>query len=172
MRVLAGRVQREVEHGETKDSCPAMAATVYSLGRRRLWRAQLVAGRSQCFYCDTDSLFLDGVGFGRLADSGLIREGVPGELRLVGVHDWMEIYGVRHYRVPCRTVCAGNSTKGAASESPGAGNWRRRTAAESVVLGRSPSAEEVLERVERVSPYRHGVRGAGGIVAPWEVNEA
>jgi hypothetical protein len=112
------------------------------------------------------------MGFRRLGDNGMVKDGRPGELRLVAVHDWMEIFGVRHYRVPCRTVCAGQPQSAPVPTGGEAGTWRRRTAAESIAVGQSPSTEEVLERIRRVSPYRHGVRGADGVVTPWEVREA
>jgi hypothetical protein len=47
IRCLAGRLQRQVDHGETRESMPAVAAYVYAEGRRRLWGAQLIAGRDK-----------------------------------------------------------------------------------------------------------------------------
>ena len=168
-RSIAGHVQREEVDGETKTSFPALAAYVYALGRRRLWGAMLVAGRDQCYYCHTDGCFLGRVGYGRLRDAGLVAGPGPGKLRLVAVHDWLEVYGLNHYRVPGRTVCAGQPTQRLPRESAEAGSWRMRTVGEAIGERTRPSAEEYLCHVLRVRPYRHGQRGPDGTVEPWRL---
>jgi hypothetical protein len=164
VRCLAGRLQRQVDHGETRESMPALAAYVYAEGRRRLWGAQLVAGRDEVYYSCVDSLFVSRLGYERLQVSGLLGSGQPGSLRLVEVHDWMEVYGLNHWRTPSRYVAAG-----VPRAVPSA--WMHRKARTQVGEGHAPTAEEYLAHVERISPYRHGVRGADGRVSPWEIRE-
>jgi hypothetical protein len=164
IRCLAGRLQKQVDHGETRESMPALAAYVYSEGRRRLWGAQLVAGRDEVYYSCVDSLFLSRLGYERLQVSGLLGSGQPGSLRLVEVHDWMEIFGLNHWRTPGRSVAAGVPRSGASA-------WLHRKARTQIGEGHAPTAEEYLAHVERISPYRHGVRGADGRVSPWAIRE-
>jgi hypothetical protein len=164
VRCLSGRLQRQVDHGETRESMPALAAYVYAEGRRRLWGAQLVAGRDEVYYSCVDSLFCSRLGYERLQVSGLLGSGQPGSLRLVEVHDWMEVYGLNHWRTPSRYVAAGVPRSGPSA-------WMHRKARTQVGEGRAPTAEEYLAHVERISPYRHGVRGADGRVSPWVVEE-
>jgi hypothetical protein len=169
VRSLAGRIQRRVDHGETRESMPAVAAYVYAEGRRRLWEAQLAAGRDEVYYCVTDSLFVSRLGYERLQTSGLLGSGQPGALRLVQVHDWMEIYGLNHYCVPDKYVCAGSPQSGGIEVRPDGWTWLRRTVRQAIAEGHAPTAEEVLAHVERVAPYRHGMRQEDGRVSPWRI---
>jgi hypothetical protein len=164
VRCLAGRLQRQVDHGETRESMPAVAAHVYAEGRRRLWGAQLIAGRDNVYYSCVDSLFVSRLGYERLQVSGLLGTGQPGSLRLVEVHDWLELYGINHWRSPTRYVAAGVPRSGS-------GPWMHRKARTQIGEGHAPTAEEYLAHVERISPYRHGVRGADGRVSPWRIGE-
>jgi hypothetical protein len=164
IRCLSGRLQKQVDHGETRESMPALAAYVYAEGRRRLWGAQLVAGRDEVYYSCVDSLFCSRLGYERLQVSGLLGSGQPGSLRLVEVHDWLEVYGLNHWRTPSRYVAAGVPRSGPSA-------WMHRKARTQVGEGHAPTAEEYLAHVERISPYRHGVRGADGRVSPWEISD-
>jgi hypothetical protein len=164
IRCLAGRLQKQVDHGETRESMPALAAYVYAEGRRRLWGAQLIAGRDHVHYSCVDSLFVDLSAIVAWLMLVTFSEGEPGRLRLVEVHDWMDIFGLNHWRTPSRRVAAGVPRSGASA-------WMHRKARTQVGEGHAPTAEEYLARVERISPYRHGVRGADGRVSPWVIRE-
>lgn len=84
-------------HGlkESWDAFPAIAAFVTSYARVGLWRMIERAGIENCFYCDTDSLFVNGEGYERLAsclDSKRL-----GALKLEEITDRMEIFNLKDY---------------------------------------------------------------------------
>lgn len=57
MRSLVGLLQRQSGEIESRDSHPAIAATVTSAARLKLLSLMVKAGRSSVLYADTDSLF-------------------------------------------------------------------------------------------------------------------
>jgi hypothetical protein len=59
MRAIGWRSQRMVDHGESADSCPAIAAWIYAEARVRLWHLVQIAGRENVFYVDTDALMVN-----------------------------------------------------------------------------------------------------------------
>lgn len=58
MRSISGLVQKLARETESRDSHPAIAATVTSEARVRLLKLMIGAGRDGVLYVDTDSLFL------------------------------------------------------------------------------------------------------------------
>lgn len=168
-RWLAGRAQREEMGGETRHSCPAIAAWIYAEGRRRLWAAQCAAGRQNVFYCHTDSLFVSEAGFGRLSEAGLVGQGGPGTLALKATWQWIEILGISHYRVPGRTVCAGVVGSGGEGVGKSLAQWMPGTAGQFAAEGLPPQPVQYRAPGERHTAYRHGVRGEDGRVSPWRV---
>lgn len=57
MRSLAGLTQRQSGESESRDSHPAIAATVTSAARLRLWELMTASPLSFVMYVDTDSIF-------------------------------------------------------------------------------------------------------------------
>lgn len=106
-RQLAGLLQVKSDAGEAAESMPAIAAYVTSYARMELNRLIRVAEARNCYYCDTDSLFVNDDGYANLA--GLLhpdRLGAPKEewttteLHLRGLKDYsvgakVKIKGVR-----------------------------------------------------------------------------
>lgn len=168
-RSVAGLAQVEVQGGETPTSCPAIAAWIYSEGRRRLWDAQLMAGRDEVIYSNTDSLFVTGTGYMRLLRYGMVGSGEPGRLRLQEVLPWIEILGISHYRTPGRTVCAGWIGSGSPTDGGRAPDWYAETAGAAFAERRAPGPFERKGPKERIAPYLHGVRGPDGRVEPWRM---
>lgn len=120
VRDLWGRLEVQVPEGESRDSCPAVAATVTSYARVLLRRLQGVAGSGHWFYSDTDSVWVDDTGLRRLDDGGCISPGTPGKLDVKGRFARMVIYGPKDYETEtCRRL------KGVrpAAEPVGPGEW-------------------------------------------------
>lgn len=67
-RKFGGIVQEWIEEGESRESFPGIASYVTSYARLVLHRAIVTAGRSNCYYCDTDSLVVNRVGYNKLSD--------------------------------------------------------------------------------------------------------
>lgn len=67
-RQFGGIVQELQTDGESRESFPAIAATVTSYARLKLWRAICQAGIENCYYCDTDSMVINEQGYDRMKD--------------------------------------------------------------------------------------------------------
>jgi hypothetical protein len=142
-------VQRLVDRGESADSCPAIAAWIYSEARVRLWRLMEKAGRGNVWYVDTDSLFVNASGGRRLSENPEIPHGEIGGLRDVEGFEALTLFGVKDYKHGERRVKAGPMGNQPADVVGG------------VRDARSPKA----------GVYRHGVVSERGDVRPWEVWE-
>jgi hypothetical protein len=102
-----GRVEVCTGHGESRDSCPAVAATVTSYARCLLRGYQETAGQGHWYYSDTDSIWVDDVGYFNLLESGEVDFGVLGKLDVQGTYDWMVIHGPKDYETPTKTKLKG-----------------------------------------------------------------
>jgi hypothetical protein len=117
----------------------------------------------QVYYSCVDSLFVSRLGYERLQVSGLLGSGQPGSLRL-----WRYTTGWR-YSGSITGARRRALRRGGSAPVGRSGQWMHRKARTQIGEGHAPTAEEYLAHVERVSPYRHGVRGADGRVSPWVI---
>lgn len=168
-RSIGWHVQREDVEDETAESCPALAAWVYSVGRVRLWEWMCAAGRENVYYVDSDSLYCTDLGAGRLAGSGMVRPGEMGALRVQGVYPTLRIGGIRDYAAPGRTVRAGVPKGGRADDDDGLRYWCPETVREAVDARRRPEPAARLIELRERGAYRHGVVGKDGTVSPLDV---
>lgn len=95
MREFGGIRQRWLEEGESKDSFPAIAAHVTSYARQKLWHAINLAGRDNCYYCDTDSLVVNKAGYQALAAE--LDDSALGKWKLENVLKDITIHGAKDY---------------------------------------------------------------------------
>ncbi len=95
VRDLWGFVELRVGEHESRDSCPAIAATVTSYARCLLRGYQAVAGAGNWFYSDTDSLWTNERGRRNLENSGCVSSGVLGKLDVKRDSDGKEIVHAR-----------------------------------------------------------------------------
>lgn len=86
-----------VKKVESRDSCPAIAATVTSYARCKLTVAQEAAGRGHWFYSDTDSVWVDMEGRTNLLTKSLTGHDIPGKLELKREVAKMVIHGRKDY---------------------------------------------------------------------------
>jgi DNA polymerase type B, organellar and viral len=98
LRCLYGVTEIKVGEGESRDSCPAIAATITSAARVLLRSYQRIAGHGHWFYSDTDSVWVDGEGCNRLCDAGCVAPGELGALDVKSVHSFLEVHGPKDYR--------------------------------------------------------------------------
>jgi hypothetical protein len=92
-----GIVEVRVGEGESRDSCPAIAACVTSASRQLLRSYQRVAGAGHWYYSDTDSIWVDQCGLDHLTDAGMVRSQELGYLDCKAVHEWIEVHGPKDY---------------------------------------------------------------------------
>ena len=104
VRDLWGFVEVRVGERESRDSCPAIAATVTSYARCLLRQYQSIAGRGDWYYSDTDSLWVSSRGLSRLQADGVV---APGRLGMLDVktddtgsmieHKCLYVHGPKDY---------------------------------------------------------------------------
>lgn len=104
-RIINGRV--EVSRGleEGFNSFPAIAAHITADARMKLYEYIEKAGWENVYYCDTDSLFVNDVGFANLSKD--ISQGSLGKLSLVKQTDNLVINGLKDYVFGSETVIKG-----------------------------------------------------------------
>jgi len=90
---IGGRSLVAEGKGYADHAFPALMSRVISECRMRLWRLMCVAGLDNVYYCDTDSLFVDGPGSRRLRS--LVAQGGGWGLVLKRHHREVTIYGPR-----------------------------------------------------------------------------
>jgi hypothetical protein len=94
----------EIE-GETWDSFPAIAAHVTEDARLYLWKLIKRAGIEHVFYCDTDSLIVDQVGYHELED--MIDPKELGKLKVEEVTSVLVINARKDYKTDSHQVLKG-----------------------------------------------------------------
>jgi hypothetical protein len=92
-------------YDESYDSFPAIAAHVTAYGRLVLWRLMEKAGKGNYFYCDTDSLIVNGPGLKRLRAE--MSDTKLGKLKIVETMKRMSIYGLKDYETGQKIVTKG-----------------------------------------------------------------
>lgn len=95
-RQLGGLIQVRDTEGESRDSFPAIAAHVTAHARMVLWNLIELAGLDHVYYCDTDSLLVDDLGYRNL--EYLIDDFRLGGLKVAGEYEEIEIWSSKDYR--------------------------------------------------------------------------
>jgi hypothetical protein len=90
-----GKTYKEYKEGETRLSCPSIAGAITAKGRMTLWQYITIAGLSNVFYWDTDSLIVNTEGYTRLLSS--ISTSDIGKVKLEGKSSILEIRGNKDY---------------------------------------------------------------------------
>lgn len=96
-RQLGDLVQRLRTDGESHDSHPAIASTIASAARIRLWGLMQLAGLDNVLYVDTDSLMVTQTGQERLRSE--LHDSELGRLKLQTSIQSGEIRGVKDYTI-------------------------------------------------------------------------
>jgi hypothetical protein len=100
-----GEIFMMVGTDESFDSFPGIAAHVTAYGRMYLWKLMNIVGRYHYFYCDTDSLIIDGTGLARLKK--LISQAGLGGLKIEETCSHVLIRGLKDYTTTKKTVTKG-----------------------------------------------------------------
>lgn len=163
-RQLGGLVQRQDEETESRDSFPAIAAHVTAYARMDLWRLIEKAGVDNTFYCDTDSLLVNDVGYERLADEiDLYRLGA---LKLVGEYEDIEIWGAKDYRFGTKEKHKGVRKKAVWLDGHTVKQEQWTGLKGLIQSGKTdaPLTKTIVKRLKRI--YDKGVVQADGLVVP------
>jgi len=79
-----------------QESCPIIASTVTSYARMFLFSLMKIAGLRNVYYVDTDSLFVNKMGYEILNSGGLVSSNELGKLKLEDIGT-VEIFGAKNY---------------------------------------------------------------------------
>lgn len=97
VRAFNGVTQIAMPIGEHYESCPIIAAYVTSMAREYLRDLIAIAGSSNTYYWDTDSLFVNDTGYSRLKAHKLVDNNVLGCLKLEQETDKAEFWCPKDY---------------------------------------------------------------------------
>ena len=95
IRQIGRNVIKSSKKGEGYNAFVAIASHVTGYARIDLYNLILCAGRENTYYCDTDSLIVNGVGLRRL--DKFIQPGKLGMLKLEGTSNELSIVAPKHY---------------------------------------------------------------------------
>lgn len=109
LRQYAGIIEQLSGESESRDSHPAIAAHITAHARAQLWGLIKGAGLNNVFYCDTDSVWVNEVGYSRLKNH--CHESRLGWLKLEGVHNDVVINGAKDYIIDGRMRIKGIRAK-------------------------------------------------------------
>lgn len=160
-----GDIWREERHGETSFSFPALAGSITSIARFRLYELIMIAGKENVFYTDTDSLIVNKTGYDRLAAE--IDNEELGKLKLEKTGRDVYIYGNKDYRFE-RIEKIKGITKSA--ERIDENTWRVKQFQGFITYlnngGVDPMQAKVIVKGRRTS-YRKGIVNENGYVTPY-----
>lgn len=93
-----GKTEIRCGNRESRDSVPAIAACVTSYARVLLRHLQSVCGVRNWYYSDTDSLWVNQIGFSILQTAGCVGDGEAGKLSNKGCYDEVSFNGPKDYQ--------------------------------------------------------------------------
>ena len=167
IRCFGGIVQEWVDEDESFNSFPLIASYVSSYARLILSDAINLAGRENCYYCDTDSLVVNRQGWESL--SHLVDQDRLGAWGLDRVLDTVVLHGPKDYVFDGTLVCKG--VKASAT-------WLNdTTVSQDMFLGfrglvredslDAPLVKRIIKKQRRI--YTKGIPDAANNVLPLEI---
>lgn len=99
LRSIGGWTQQLVRETDSPNSCPAIAACITAGGRARMRELRSIAGLSQVYYQDTDSLHLTRKGYDELLEADEIAQDEIGKLKLEKVARSAFYFGQKQYKL-------------------------------------------------------------------------
>lgn len=161
---LGDQMEVSYKQGESTYSSPVIAGAVTAYARMYLWKLITTAGVKHVYYCDTDSLIVDKVGFRAL--SPLLHETALGMLKLEDTTDKITVYGAKDYTVGTDIKHKG-VPKNAIELSPGRWEYDQFLGAKSwIKTGLQPGVKVFRTVKSRKSEYDKGLIQPDGSVLP------
>ncbi len=97
IKCLGGSVFEHEPPSEAYNAFCAIASHVTSYARQMLAVYIEIAGRENVYYCDTDSLFTNKIGYEKLLAAGCIHSNDLGKLKMESRHKEMWLFGAKDY---------------------------------------------------------------------------
>lgn len=168
-RIINGRVEKLAGMKEGYNSFPAIAAHITADARMKLYEYIRKAGRSEVFYCDTDSLFVSDTGFSRL--SADIVKGVLGKLSVVKTTTDLVIYGAKDYVFGGEAVIKGIRKDAVKLDAVTFDQVKFEGLRGSIQKGRLNSMVTSIIRKRLKREYKKGYVSDRGFVVPFALNQ-
>ena len=162
-----GQVFLEYKKGETPHSNCAIAGAITAYARLLLWSYIRKAGRANCFYCDTDSLFVNHRGFSNLVDT--IDDNELGALAIEDESEHLHIYAPKDYEFGKKVKIKGINDK---SKYIGENRWEVLQFEGFISwLNKGAKTTPITWNIEksRQSEYNKGIVNKNGTVVPFEL---
>ena len=170
-RSFAWHVQRLTDLGEHAESMPIITAWITSLARVRLWEMIQAANEHNVYYYDTDSIWTNREGLGKLQRADMVHQTKLGKLKLEKAYDVVQYYGIKHYVADGHVVCAGLPADSRLT-ADGRAEIRSRPPLSSYLWKReAPQADEVQMTIPVLRPYLHGKIEADGRTGPLRLRD-
>lgn len=99
IRKISTQTQIRVPRGEHNESFPGIAAYVTAYGRTYLSKLRSIAGKTEVYYCDTDSLVCSDKGRINLDEAGYISKTDLGSLKVEATVNYACFFGLKDYIV-------------------------------------------------------------------------
>lgn len=106
-RGIGGVPQVMLERRDCRHTCTFVAAFVTMYGRMLMDQLRAMCGPRQCLYQDTDSLLVLRDGAEALMRAAVTDQYRMGMLKLVGIYEFMDVYGPRNYQRDDENIVAG-----------------------------------------------------------------
>jgi len=97
IRSFGGKIQIKIIKGEHYESCPIIAAYVTAYAREFMRATIKIVGLDQCYYCDTDSLFVSAAGRKKLYSNGFVHDSDIGMFKFCGKSELSTFKGAKSY---------------------------------------------------------------------------
>lgn len=159
------------EGEEGGSTCPAITAVIQSAVRCELEDAIQIAGPERVWYCDTDSIWTDGIGYSRMRAASKCDDDAFGKWKVSGTYRSVDFRGVKYHVADGRTVRAGVPISETRPDEA-IGRRAKMPDIDYACLGNHEPLPIVIDLEPRgSSTYRHGRVGYEGYVTPFRVTE-
>lgn len=167
IRYLLGEVWELTGYEETFNSFPAIASHVAAFARMYLYELMKIAGQGNYFYCDTDSLIVNGVGLENL--KCYVSNVNLGSLKEIESTPTLNIRGLKDYSTKTKTVIKG-IRKNAVKMSDGIYRQERWPSLKGL-LRESSSDTYTIRRQQKIltRKYTKGTVETSGVVYPLQL---
>jgi hypothetical protein len=165
-RSVGGKIEQHYNAGEPADSCPILTAWIAGAARAWLWQLMCAADRNHVLYCDTDSVIVDEMGYDNILAAGYTVGNGLGHLRIVGVHERVDLVGIKHYVCDGVVTCAGVPARREWHETETKRVYGPEPLTVACANGGPPRSVDTKGRAAATRVYKHGIVRTDGMVTP------
>lgn len=165
---LTGKVFVKRRGGESFHSFPAIAAHVTAYARMYLYRVIELVGREHVYYCDTDSIIVDSMGFQKFAPH--LKPSMLGHLKVERIARFLKLNAPKDYQMDGHVVLKGVRPEATWLDDHTVKQEIFPTLSGLLKYGKADTyaTRMQVKRLERV--IRSGVQLDNGYIDPYEID--